>query len=497
MRTNQAAAPWAVIIGIGLLAILLGIMISVSAGTAARLGLIVLLMLIVMVAWTMPDLKTSAKPIAWIFMAFAFTNLVWPRLVVFRVSGFPALNPEKFAFFALLTVWFWVVMTSPKVRAGLSDRMQSFKPVLWALGVLVAWRFITAFAGLPAGYYWGVKVALTELFAYYLMLLVGLSVWRKPEDVRPFFWVIVLAGLSVSLIAAYEASVSRNLFSSFISLDEDATGRVVENLSDKFRSGKYRVQAGFEHPLVLAEFLVMAIPCAIYIMVTSRRLVIRAALLGAIAGFCLVAYKTDSRAAQAMIVLTLFLAVLLFAYRSFRVTRSILGAVVGLLIPAVLLTIPLLISLITGLIEGAGATVIGSTSARLCMLQRGIPLVLDNPIFGFGIGQGGQELGCVVIGGLHSVDNHYISLALDSGLPALLAYVFIMAWFGWRLFLMVRDPKTEDGALAICLLLVLIGFCGMQAILSITTNTWLLFALMGAMGTLITSRGNSMNKAIR
>jgi len=484
-------------IGMSLLAVLLGILIVLSAATAARLALVILLLLMVVLVWAMPDRKTSAMPIAWVLMAFAFTNLVWPRLVVFRASGFPALNPEKIAFFALLTVWFWVVMTSPKVREGLSYRLQSFRPVLWALGILVAWRVITAFAGLPAGYYWGVKVAVTELFAYYLMLLIGLSVWHKPTDVRPFFWILVLAGLSVSLIAAYEASVSRNLFSSYISFDEDATGRVVDNLSDKFRSGKYRVQAGFEHPLVLAEFLVMAIPCAIYLTVSSRRLLVRGAMLGAVAVFCLVAYKTDSRAAQGMIVLTFFLAALLFAYRSFRVSKSILGVVIGLLVPAILLTIPLLISVVAGLIEGAGATVSGSTSARLCMVQRGIPLAMEHPFFGFGIGQGGQELGCVVIGGLHSVDNHYVSLALDSGLPALLAYVFAMTWFGWRLFLLVRDPQTEDGALAICLLLTLIAFCGMQAILSITSNTWLLFALMGAMGTLIARPGKPMNKAAR
>jgi len=484
-------------IGIGLLAVLLGILISVSAGTAARLALVILLLVIAMLAWAMPNSNTSAKPIAWAFMIFGFINLVWPRLVSFRTSGFPALNPEKIAFFALLAVWFWVVMTSPKVRAGLSDHLQSFRPVLWALGLLVVWRVITAFAGLPAGYYFGVKVAVTELFAYYLMLVIGLSVWRKPADVRPFFWIIVLAGLSVSLIAAYEASVSRNLFSSFISFDEDAGARVVSNLSDKFRTGKYRVQAGFEHPLVLAEFLVMAIPCAIYLMVSSRRLLIKVAMFGAVAGFCLVAYRTDSRAAQGMIVLTFFLAALLFAYRSFRVSKSILGVVIGLLVPAVLLTIPLLISVMAGLIEGAGSTVSASTEARFCMLERSIPLVLANPFFGFGVGQGGYELGCVVSGGLHSVDNHFVSLALDSGLPALLAYVFAMAWFGWRLFLMVRDPQTEDGALAICLLLALVAFCGMKAILSIPSNTWLLFAVMGAMGTLVVPTGKPMNKAVR
>lgn len=485
MNSVSSGGRWFALLGVGVLAILLGLLISVSAPMAARAGLLMLLAMVVLLAWAMPDMKTTARPIAWAFVVFAFVTVVWPRLIVFRAGGLPAVNPEKLAFVILLASWFWVVMTSSAVRSGLAYRAGQLAPVLWAVGILVAWRIVTAFAGEPAGYYLGLKIAATELLAYYLMLLIGLSVWRAPADVRPFVWAVVLAGVVVSLVGAYEALVSRNLFINFVSMDEDSTGRLAEAVREKFRSGKYRVQAGFEHPLVMAEFLVLAVPCALYLFVTTRRMISKAILLGVLGLFCTLVYKTDSRAALGMIGLTLVLAVLLFAYRSFRVSKSILGVVIGLLVPAVLITLPLLISLMVGLVESSGATGNASTSARVYMLKYGIPLVIDHPVFGFGVGQGGVQVGYMLFSGLYSIDNHYLGLALDSGLPALSAYVFAMIWFGWRLFRLVRDPETADGPLAICLFLALVGFCGMRVILSINTNTWLLFALMAAIGTLL------------
>ena len=471
-----------------LLAIFFGLIIALSAPTAARFALVLMLIIGILVAWLMPDTGRSASTVAWMFLLFGFVTIVWPRLVVLKAGGLPALNPEKLAFVALIGVWVWTVMTSSVVRTGLKQRMQHFKPLLWALALLVVWRIATAFVGHPGGIYVGLKIAFTELLGFYLMLLIGLSVWQKPSDVRPFIWAVVLAGLVVCLMGVVELRVSHNLFSKFVSLDEDLSGRLVEAAREKFRSGKYRVQAGFEHPLVLAEFLVLALPCAIYLLVSSRRWLVKAGMVLTALLFCAIAYKTDSRAGLAMMALMLLLAAMLFAYRSFRVDKSIVGVIIGLLVPALLIALPLLVSLMFGLVEGGGATANASTSARLFMLQRGIPLVFDNPLVGFGVGQGGAQVGYVLFSGLYSIDNHYLGLALDSGLPALLAYLFAMFWSGWRLFRLLRDPGSEDGALAICLFLALVGFCGMRAILSITTNTWLLFALMAAMGTLMTGR---------
>jgi hypothetical protein len=463
-----------------LLGTALGALMAVSPGTAARLSIILLVPFVVIVAWTLPDVKDAPDTVLRATLStYVLTTMLWPKFAVFRFSGFPALSPQKLALATLLIVWAVSLLISADMRIRLRERIALIRPLLVALIFLAAWRLLTVFSGDTTYWYFPLKTAISEILAYYLPFFVGLSALRSLKDVRAFLFLVCAGVALVCALAVYEAAISKNLFANYISLDEDYTGRLTETVREKYRAGKYRVQASFEHPLVLAEFLVVALPILVYLTLTTRRLLARILPFVLIPLSAFVVYKTDSRAGMSALIVIAALTPMLHALRVHRERRDYRSTLGLLVIPAVLVASPLLAEIIFGVISGEIVAGSAAADARAVMLHRGLPLILDQPLLGYGVDRGGRLVGVIISGGLYSIDNYFLSLALDSGLPAFLCYSFVLGYLALQAGRLAWHLGPHDRSLAVFLLLSVVGFGIMRAILSIPSNAWIFF-LLGA-----------------
>ena len=191
---------------------------------------------------------------------------------------------------------------------------------------------------------------------------------------------------------------------------------------------------------------------------------------------------SGSRSALIAVPVILLLAMVLFSSRRRDDTRggvlwilTLLSLTLGTIALAILLAFDALdISLITG----RSATEASSTNTRVLMLIRGLPLVADRPFAGYGPGLSGYVLGFANARGEITIDNYYLSLALDSGIPTLLVFVWLTFGLAVKGFRHALNDCSSEGLLCGLLAISIIGMMVVKAILSIPHNAPLLFLAM-------------------
>jgi hypothetical protein len=195
-----------------------------------------------------------------------------------------------------------------------------------------------------------------------------------------------------------------------------------------------------------------------------------------------VLYFTHSRSAWAVMAILGIIFAAFFVVRSSKYKKFNYSTVISLLLVPALIggAISAYMILLT-LSHGTTAEERISSMARVIMLEKGIPLIEAQPVVGYGVGLGGYTLGFVGEGGMLTLDNYYLLLALDSGLLALMIFCLMLVWTGKKLItaltLQQRNYSTRLAALA----LSVIGIAIFQTILGTTHNFPLLFLLLATM----------------
>ena len=125
------------------------------------------------------------------------------------------------------------------------------------------------------------------------------------------------------------------------------------------------------------------------------------------------------------------------------------------------------------LISGRTAKEAGSSSIRLLQMELGIPLIVDRPIIGYGPGEAAEVLGLKA----KTIDNYYLSLAIESGLPELVLFILILLYFlryAWKLH--NKLPPTQS-ALAIAIFWSIAGNALFLTVLSLEQVMPLMFLI--------------------
>jgi len=247
------------------------------------------------------------------------------------------------------------------------------------------------------------------------------------------------------------------------------------------RDSQYRVKATFHHPLLLAEYLVCMLPLLFYRFGRARVLE-RAALAVLLAMIVWVIFKAQSRSAivTALLVTLAFAGV--FLARSFARKRLDARTVLSLLaIPLLLVFLAAAYAYVFELAVGRSRAEYASSIARLAMLAQGIPLLLAKPVFGYGIGNGPLTLGFLSERGKITLDNYYLSLTLDSGIPALVLLLALMVWAVNRGLRSVFAKDRGNAYMGAALSISVLAFAVMKSILATEHNFPLFFILLGAL----------------
>ena len=476
-NTRHVLASSVMVVAVALVAMMIGVVIalfpmSFSAALIAILGLLVM----ILTAAILPShLDAPGGFLRGMLAIVLVVSVVWPSYVTYKFGAAPGVSPTRLVYWGLITLWSFWLMASPALRNHLFAQLRQFKWLHAVLVTYVVWQLVTAAFSVSTIYsiYYLVKL----LLGGYLFYMIALSILRDANDVeRVITWIVVSAVL-VSLIGVAEGLRKANLFADIFPTDPEQLEALEWIVLDKSRSGAYRVASTFSHPLAFAEYLTMCLPLAAYLCLNAQTRMRVFIGYSAVPLILVALYLSRTRSAFITAAVVLATLVVIAGVRAASQRQNFFKAVAGAFaIAGVVLASIGGVGVITELAIGRDAAERGSTNARVYMMARGSRLVAEEPVTGYGPGRAAVTLGRLPGHVNISIDNYYLTAALDSGVPGLallvmgLAYPIILGLFRGLTY------PGRSGWLALALASGVLGYAIERGVLSLTNN--LDFSLM-------------------
>jgi hypothetical protein len=416
--------------GLALLAMLLAFLAAAfPLGFTLRFAIALSFATVVLVAW-MCRAESNAVPgkgFSWLLLAIAFLSVAWPRYVFFSVGG-PNLNPQTASVllgFGLLVFW-WIF--SPTFSRQLGQTFLEGQSVAWIAVLWIAWRVLSSLFGEhPFESLFGL---VKEMVYATTFLLFGLAIAAQPNGRRDLLRVFVLAGFFVSTAGVVEAFRQTNFFVQFASglNSREAAEALTGIMMEKYRSGSFRAQSVFDHPIVFAQFVAALAPLSLFVALKDESRWWRLLAWISLPIGMLAILKSGSRAGLISIAIGFSVIAAVLWLRA--VVHGRLSRPFALLsVPALIAGFALAYVVVQELAIGRGQHEISSSTVRLAMLERGINALWDSPVWGFGNGAALAKAGTVNASGLATIDSYLLSIALDSGYVGLLLLALLIGAF--------------------------------------------------------------------
>ena len=437
------------------------------------------------VLWMLPDGGTfPLGAIQRTYSVWLVLLILWPSYIAVVLPGLPWLTPTRFTLFILTFFFLYSVSISGVLRRRLMVVARASKGV-WICFLL--WQ-LTQFISMPFSKYLSLtltKIVDNQLSLNSIFFLGCLLFSIRGNATRTVGWLIALAVIC-SLDGFLELKLGyppwANHIPSFMRVDDAAMSSALGSQARAY-DGVYRVRGPFSLSLVYAEYLALCMPFILHWMVTGRSMLLRAAMAVAWLLVFVAIIISQSRLGQVGALIAHVIYLLVWAYRRWKSDdSSLLGAFMlfGAPIAALMLVGVILSShTLSNSVFGNGSSA-DSDEARRIQRQMAIPKVISNPI-GHGLSTSGETLGFRSPSGFLTVDNHYITTALDLGVLGLFSFYgmfLIAAWTGIKLFITTADRENE---LAGPLGMMLLVFFVIKSVLSQENNHTLVLLLLGMM----------------
>ena len=464
-----------------MLSVMLGIAIPIlDLKLGLLLGLLILTFTYFLLALLLPDCDPPPQRLLiWMLLLTIAFLFLWPRYAYIPVHALPTKNPQRMfhALVIVLSVFFFC--TSKELRKRVTLRLASGKVIaILIFSFFILQFFSSLFSDKPLLSFYVFSI---EIFEYLSIFFLALIILRDDDDIEAMISVLLWVTFFVCCIGLIEAVMKKNPFEPLLVVDDTNPQNLAEILGTHLRRGQYRIKSTFSHPLLFAEFVTSMLPLMVY----------RFAHGGATAKFMMsgllfmilpVIYFTHSRSALVVMVILGLLLSAFFVVRSIKYKNfDFSTAFSWLMVPAILGGVFLAYSILSTLSHGTSTDERTSSIARLAMLGKGIPLVEAQPVIGYGVGMGAYTLGFVGEGGIITLDNYYLLLALDSGLLALMVFCLMLSWAAKQLITALKFPQRNYSTRLAALALCITGIAIFQAILGTTHNFPLMFLLFAAM----------------
>jgi hypothetical protein len=351
---------------------------------------------------------------------------------------------------------------------------------LVAIPVMILWTLNLLSVPMAEGRVLAGQEFLRQTIIWTLPFLAMLTYVRRQRELKTILVILTLAAVAVALIGVYEFATRQliaNSLTPFIA--ESEWRRAIQTL--KIRDGVFRAQATHTHPLSLGELLALASPLALAFLLGARRRWKR--LLWALALFVIVvgAYTTNSRGAMLAIAFGLSASGLIFAARFLkRPSAWPLQPVAALAAAAALSLAPALFVKAHGIAIGVeGQSAANSSQSRIDQMTMAWPKILKRPALGHGTGRSTRVLG--YWGMMLTIDNYYLSLALDLGFPGPVTFAILCISIAVFSFRRSRLNLKGMSALYVGLVGAAVAIFFMRMIVSQTGNLAWFYLVFGAL----------------
>ena len=449
-----------------------------------------LVLLLLIVIWFLPERRAvPVKLMEWLFFAFLVALLFWPDYLALAPPGFPWITAIRLVMAPLALVFLISLSQSAQFRGELKERLNAAP---WV------WRLVIAFALLAA-----VSCAWSNSFSgtlswlivsslnWAMIFFIACFVFSRPGRIDVLCAILWSAAIFVSVIGLLEARRQQVLWAghipSFLKIENPV---IQEILSGSVRpGGPYRVQSKFTTPLGLAEFLSATLPFILFIVADSKKFLVKLLASGSVLIIIYVILSTDTRLGKIGMVLSGAAFIMFAAIQKWRFDRKSIIAPLALMGTPVAGLVIFVASFFVGRVRkffwGTGMQTV-STEARYDQINLAVPKILAQP-WGYGLNQGAGELNYRSPSGQLTIDNYYLSMILDLGIPGIIIYfgIFAVAIFvAIRLIVRVQRMDRDIFLLGVCTI-VLIEFLVIKSVFSQMENHPLFFAVLGAVVALI------------
>lgn len=449
---------------------------------AQGLALLGLLAVAILVALPLGNRAVNTRLIVWCLAFYLGFDILWADYVAIDLPFIPFVTPVRLYLFALVGVWLFLAATSRPVHERTWKSLKTIPILTFSLLTLILFEGLSIIFSVDPNT--SQKNFLYHLMSYAVPFLVAAGFVRSRGDVEIVVRTLAYCAGVVGLIAVAETIVHRNLYGGFFGkwLNYDAAWLQGVWFGD-FRDGKYRAFGPFLIHLSLAEFFILSMPFVLYCLEKAKRVWVKLVFWASL-GLCLFGvYATDSRTSL-ISALCIIAAYLVFKGLRYQIERkeSPLRPLIALVILGLVVIAPIAIGLVFRKIGWENA--FGESGSRTMQLVIGIPKVAHRPVFGYGVGNSGFVLNFKPDGHTPTIDNYYLSVALDAGIPAMLAFALLpltMMWIGFRR----AARKDPDAPMFLAFALAGLGFALVRLTLSQYENINFFYILLGTFVALV------------
>lgn len=418
-----------------------------------------------------------------LFFAFFFSLAVWPNYLAVSIGSLPWITVVRLLAIPMSLIFLMSLSQSAAYRRSLAETL-SASPVVWKL---LAFYFVLAFVTLAASdkFAFSVNKYIIAIYSLGAIFLLSVQLFSRPGVARQFAVMMWVGLLICCFFGMWEARIGQVVWAgripSFLKVEDEAVIRI---LSGTMRSaiGVHRVQGKFTTSLNMAEFLALMTPFILHFMVTGRNLLERVLAAATLPLIFTAIVKTDSRLGMVGFGVAVVGYLFYWAYRRWvRDRRSIFAPLILLGYPAFVVLVILssfFVTRVRNAVWGSGAEA-ASNNARIGQFNDGVEVILRQP-WGYGIGRAAETLGYTNRLGTLTIDNYYLSIAIETGILGLIAFfgAFYAAMFiGAKEVL--RTDLDEDTSWLVPALLGLAVFVVVKLVLSQQENHSIAFAMLG------------------
>lgn len=471
------------------LAFLYGIALALYAYSMMMQLLAPLALFALLIIWMLPDTENPPmRAVAGFFWSFLVAQMIWPDYLALDVAGLPWITALRLFGFPLALLFLISLSVSPSMRAELKGILDAPPKV---------WKWLTVFmvlAAVSVAYSSNIEVSLNKLVValtyWMLIFFVSVQQFSRKGRVNAFACLIWGVILFLAALAYWEQRLGQVPWAghipSFLAVQDESVQRILVGAA-RAATGIYRVQSKFTTSLGFAEFLGITTPFILHFLVTSKRWLVRIAALVTLPVMFHCIIMTDSRLGVVGFMLSFLFYLFFWGYlRRAHRKDSLIGTAVIVAYPAVLIAFlasTMFVPQVSVMVWGGGAQQ-ASTDARQEQYRAGAPMVVARP-WGYGLGRGAAQLGFVNRAGIGTIDTYVLAVALEVGIPGLIAYfgMFIITIYAGAMA--VKGAREHETMLLIPLTIALANFVVIKTILSQLDNHPLVFAMLGASVALI------------
>lgn len=384
------------------------------------------------------NLRTSTELL---LLLLVFFIPLWPDFAAIKIGSLPDLNLQRLIFLPLSFSWFLFILFVSDARDRLIRLMYINRKVM----IITALYFSINFASvlISSEFRMSLFASLNDFIYHLFLLIIALSIFNKPAQFKRIFVILLLSGICVSILGLLEYFKGSNLFIGLIPVSTEFIELALSSKSREF----YRVQATFGNPLGFAQYLILILPISFYACRKYQSNFIN--FLGSL--FLLLGSINIllTRARSPIIVILIIVSIIIYKQYTKNIKRrmSLTKAKLYIsLLPMFILALLVSLILIFNMFKGRSDLETGSNMVRVLQLQKGIPKIIESPLIGYGKGMAPE---IIQVGRYSSdrytVDNYYLSVAVDTGLPSLIIFtlMFIIFYKKSKTHLHLRFLFTE------------------------------------------------------